>query len=88
MPRAGLPCCRWFSAARSLADGPRGECRQPIRHKRSAGRAQTVRCSWCATGGSGLISDGPPQPRERSAPSLADWLSPLLLELRFCLGFG
>jgi hypothetical protein len=27
MPRAGLPYCRWFSASRSLADVPRGDCR-------------------------------------------------------------
>jgi hypothetical protein len=86
--------------AQSLPDGPRGECGQSLPRGRSTSWAPIVCFSRCTTGGSGAIyggsdstvqivrpspTDSLPPPCRQSAPGTTNFLSPLLLELRFCV---
>jgi hypothetical protein len=95
--------CLVFLVARSLPDGPRGECGQSFPRGWSAGRAQTVRYLRHGSGGSGGIfgwsalflqtvrlapADSPPPPCGRSTLGFPDCLSPSLLELRFCVALS
>jgi hypothetical protein len=94
------PFCLVLLVAWSLTDSSRGECGQSSLRGRSAVREQTVRYSRCSTKSSGGFSgwstlclrsvrltpaNSPPLPRGRSARGCVDCLSPLRLELRFCV---
>jgi hypothetical protein len=87
--------CPVLLVARGLSDGA-FECGRSSPRGRSAGRAQTICFSRCSTGGSGGYfgwcavnswtvrhADSLPGPCGQSAPSTADCLSPLFLELHF-----